>query len=96
MCAPHGPAKEANEASTSDVACALSQILLIRVFLSLVPLIAILLFGPGRLLPLMVMVTSLEQFKDRRDLHDTAIEMKTESSLQTLRVLSVILSEASP
>ena len=84
-----------NEASTSDVACALSQILLIRVFLSLVPLIAILLFGPGRLLPLMVMVTSLEQFKDRRDLHDTAIEMKTESSLQTLRVLSVILSEAS-
>ena len=92
---PHGPAKEANEASTSDVACALSQILLIRVFLSLVPLIAILLFGPGRLLPLMVMVTSLEQFKDRRDLHDTAIEMKTESSLQTLRVLSVILSEAS-
>ena len=43
----------------------------------------------------MVMVTSLEQFKDRKDLHDTAIEMKTESSLQTLRVLSVILSEAS-
>ena len=70
------------------------QDMLIRLFLSGVPLLLIIVIAPTKLLPLLVMVTSIEQGKHKQDIADTVVEMKAESALQTLRVLSVIMSQA--
>merc|ERR1711935_437694 len=61
---------------------------------SAVPLLMIIVIAPTKLLPLVVMVTSVEQLKNRHDIAETIVEMKAESALQTLRALSVVLSQA--
>jgi Ca2+-binding EF-hand superfamily protein len=65
-----------------------------RVLLSALPLLLIIVIAPAKLLPLVVMVTSVEQLKNKHDIADTMVEMKAESALQTLRVLSVVMSQA--
>merc|ERR1712028_88426 len=62
--------------------------------LSATPLLMIIVIAPTKLLPLVVMVTSIEQLKNRHDIAETIVEMKAESALQTLRALSVVLSQA--
>jgi calmodulin len=68
--------------------------MLVRIFLSAVPLLMIIVIAPTKLLPLVVMVTSIEQLKNRHDIAETIVEMKAESALQTLRALSIVLSQA--
>jgi len=68
--------------------------MLVRIFLSAVPLLMIIVIAPTKLLPLVVMVTSIEQLKNRHDIAETIVEMKAESALQTLRALSVVLTQA--
>ena len=65
-----------------------------RIFLSALPLLMIIVIAPTKLLPLVVMVTSIEQLKNKHDIAETIVEMKAESALQTLRALSIILSQA--
>ena len=54
----------------------------------------IIVIAPTKLLPLVVMVTSIEQLKNKHDIAETIVEMKAESALQTLRALSIVLSQA--
>ena len=68
--------------------------MLVRIFLSAVPLLMIIVIAPTKLLPLVVMVTSIEQLKNKHDIAETIVEMKAESALQTLRALSIVLSQA--
>lgn len=68
--------------------------MLVRVFLSALPLLMIIVIAPTKLLPLVVMVTSIEQLKNKHDIAETIVEMKAESALHTLRALSVVLAQA--
>jgi Ca2+-binding EF-hand superfamily protein len=62
--------------------------------LALLPLFLIIVFAPGRVLPLLVIVTSVEQFKHRSDVTDTITEMKAEQTLHVLRAMSMLLNQA--
>ena len=52
--------------------------MLVRIFLSALPLLMIIVIAPTKLLPLVVMVTSIEQLKNKHDIAETIVEMKAE------------------
>ena len=52
-----------------------------RIFLSAVPLLMIIVIAPTKLLPLVVMVTSIEQLKNKHDIAETIVEMKVTLTL---------------
>ena len=54
--------------------------MLVRIFLSALPLLLIIVIAPTKLLPLVVMVTSIEQLKNKHDIAETIVEMKARYS----------------
>jgi calmodulin len=65
-----------------------------RAALALLPLLLAALLAPRTILPLIVVVTSIEQMKHGHDIRDTVIEMKAVQTLNIMRTLTVVHAQA--
>jgi calmodulin len=71
-----------------------TPISIFRTVFALLPLLLVVMLAPRTMLPLIIMVTSVEQKKHVHDIRDTVIEMKAVQTLHIMRTLTVVHAQA--